>query len=64
MVKLHEGETAYWIPFIAVADVDAQVARAQELGAKVLVAPVDVPQGRASVIRDPQGAALALFQTR
>lgn len=64
MVKLHEGEAAYWIPFIAVADVDAQVARAQELGAKVLVAPVDVPQGRASVIRDPQGATLALFQTR
>ena len=64
MVKLAADQPAHWIPFIAVTDTDQQVARAVALGAQVLVPPVDVPQGRAAVLRDPQGAVLALFQTR
>lgn len=63
LVQSEAGHPAYWIPFFAVDNVDAQTARAQELGAQVLVPPIQVPQGRASVVRDPQGAVIALFQT-
>jgi predicted enzyme related to lactoylglutathione lyase len=63
MVKLAGAGTAHWIPFFAVDNVDEQAAHAVTLGAKVLVPPVTVPRGRAAVIADPQGAAVALFQT-
>lgn len=64
MVKLAPEQPAYWIPFFAVPDTDQQVARAVALGAKVVVPPIDVPAGRAAVLLDPQGAAIALFQSR
>jgi uncharacterized protein len=34
----------------------------RELGGDVLAGPFDVPGGRISVVRDPQGAAFALFE--
>ena len=63
MVKLDDDKPAHWIPFFAVDHIDQQVTRAESLGAKVLVPPINVPRGRAAVISDPQGAVFALFQT-
>ena len=46
-----------------VRDADAATAKAKELGAKVYVEPMTMENvGRWSVIADPQGAVLALFQ--
>ena len=36
--------------------------RVRELGGDTLVGPLDIGDGRISVVRDPQGAAFALFE--
>jgi len=47
---------ARWGITLAVEDADATAARAQELGGKVLIPPVDAPWVRTTVIADPAGA--------
>jgi len=47
---------ARWGVTFAVEDADATAARAAELGGTVLIAPVDAPWVRTTVIADPQGA--------
>lgn len=45
-----------WTPYVQVKDVDATIAKATKLGAKVAVPPGDVPGvGRIAVFVDPQG---------
>jgi uncharacterized protein len=51
-----------WGVYITVADTDATVARATELGAEVVVPPEDIPNvGRFAWLRDPQGAVFAVI---
>ncbi|WP_433854942.1 VOC family protein [Streptomyces kronopolitis] len=55
---------AHWLPYFAVADVDATAARAAESGGMLLVPPTDVPAGpRVAVIRDPQGGSFGIHRT-
>jgi predicted enzyme related to lactoylglutathione lyase len=61
-----DGDTpgSYWLPYLGVDDVDASAAKAQELGAGVIVPPADIPDiGRFSVITDPTGAAVGLYKS-
>ena len=52
-----------WLEYIAVKDVDGSTRNARELGAKVLMEPMDIPNiGRFSVLADPTGAVIALFK--
>jgi predicted enzyme related to lactoylglutathione lyase len=52
----------HWAEYIAVANVDDVTKRAEKLGAQVHMPPADIPNvGRFSVVRDPTGAAIALF---
>jgi predicted enzyme related to lactoylglutathione lyase len=53
---------SHWNVCFAVADCDATVARARELGASVTSEPVDVPIGRFASLADPQGASFAIMQ--
>ena len=46
----------HWSVTFAVDDADATARKAEELGGKVLVAPVDAPWVRTTVLADPQGA--------
>lgn len=57
------GETLpHWMSYIAVDDVDASAALVTELGGKVCVPPMDIPNtGRFTVITDPTGATLSLI---
>jgi predicted enzyme related to lactoylglutathione lyase len=56
------GARPHWLGYVAVPDVDATTARAQELGATVMVPPTDIPTvGRYSVLADPQGASIAAY---
>jgi predicted enzyme related to lactoylglutathione lyase len=58
-----EGMPAYWGVYFAVADCDATVAQAQELGANLLNGPMDVPEvGRMAALMDPQGAAFSVIK--
>jgi hypothetical protein len=50
------GVLPHWSVTFAVDDADATAARAAELGGQVVVAPVDAPWVRMTVITDPQGA--------
>jgi predicted enzyme related to lactoylglutathione lyase len=57
------GTPPHWATYIAVDDVDARLAKCQELGAKVIVPPMDVPTvGRMAMIQDPQGATVWIFR--
>lgn len=56
------GVPPHWGAYVTVTDVDATVAKAESLGGQALVPAMDIPQvGRFAVIRDPQGAALAVI---
>jgi predicted enzyme related to lactoylglutathione lyase len=52
----------HWSVCFAVADCDATLARARELGAQVVAEPVDMPIGRFAALIDPQGAWFTLMQ--
>jgi uncharacterized protein len=57
------GAPPHWLAYVAADDVDALTKKAESLGAKTYVAPMDIPTvGRFSVIADPQGAVIALFK--
>jgi predicted enzyme related to lactoylglutathione lyase len=46
-----------------VDDVDARLAKCKEMGATVLVDPMDIPKvGRMALIQDPQGSVIWLFK--
>jgi len=51
------------MPYFSVDDCDAIVERAKGLGAEVLSPPKDIPDtGRFAVLKDPQGAAVAVIK--
>jgi predicted enzyme related to lactoylglutathione lyase len=63
MMKAHGGTPPSWLSYVAVANVDTVTAKAQGLGAKVLVEPRDVKgAGRFSVLMDPQNGVFALYK--
>jgi predicted enzyme related to lactoylglutathione lyase len=60
-----QGIPPSWQSYVSVESVDRSAERAAELGATVLMQPFEVMQaGRMAVIRDPTGAALALWEPR
>lgn len=55
-----KGMPPMWGAYVTVNDVDATARTAEQLGAKLLVAPRDIPKvGRFCVIQDPQGAVIS-----
>lgn len=51
-----------WVPYAQVQDVAVATEQAVELGAKVLRKQARGPAGEFSIVRDPGGAAIALWQ--
>lgn len=52
----------YWLVYFGVDDVDASTAAAVRAGGSEMVAPMDFPGGRMSMIKDPQGAIFGLLR--
>lgn len=53
----------HWAIYIGVDDVDARLEKCKNLGAKVLVDPMDIPEiGRMALLQDPQGATFWIFK--
>jgi uncharacterized protein len=53
---------SYWQNYFAVADADATVAKALQLGATVIMEPMDAPGiGRMAALLDPQGAGFSVI---
>ncbi len=58
-----QGVPPHWATYLAVDDVDARLKKCQELGATVVVPPMDIPTvGRMALISDPHGAHIWLFK--
>ena len=55
------GDSPQWVVYFEVADADAAVARAQELGAEVVLPVTATPQGPMATLRDPQGATFSVI---
>jgi predicted enzyme related to lactoylglutathione lyase len=56
------GDDVGWLPYVQVDDVDAATQKAVKLGAALLKEKSRGPAGEFSVVRDPGGAAIALWQ--
>lgn len=57
------GAPPHWNGYVAVDDVDATLAKAVGLSAKVYVPAMSLPgTGRFAIIGDPQGAAISLYK--
>lgn len=64
MKQMIPGAPSAWLAYVNVDDVKASTAKARSLGATVLKDVTEVPgMGWFSVISDPTGAALGLWQT-
>ena len=61
--QMTPGAPSAWLAYVTVDDVKAATAKAKSLGARVVADVTEVPQmGWFSVITDPTGAALGLWQ--
>lgn len=55
------GSAPHWELYFEVADAEAAVARAQELGGEVVSPVTATPQGPMATLRDPQGATFSVI---
>jgi predicted enzyme related to lactoylglutathione lyase len=53
-----------WLPYVEVGDVQRATERASELGAAVLLAPREGPEGWRSVVTTPAAGDLAFWQPK
>ena len=53
-----------WLPYVEVAGIAAATERARRLGASVMLEPREGPTGWRSVVSVPDGAELALWQSK
>lgn len=59
------GMPSAWLAYVSVDDVAASTAKAKQLGAQVMKDVTEIPDmGSFSVLVDPTGAAIALWQTK
>lgn len=59
------GAPPYWGGYVSVDDVDAIAKKVEELGGRVLVPPMDIPEvGRFATFQDPQGAIISAITNK
>jgi predicted enzyme related to lactoylglutathione lyase len=58
---LPEGVPSHWSVYFAVDDADASLARATELGGRVVDPAQDTPYGRLATVADPAGAQFKIL---
>jgi hypothetical protein len=57
-----EPMKSHWMSYVAVDNVDDAASRVFDLGGKICVPPMDIPNvGRFCVVSDPTGATLSLI---
>jgi hypothetical protein len=50
-----------WLVYFGVEDLDASLAKLDELGGSKLAGPIDITMAKIAVVADPQGAVFALY---
>jgi predicted enzyme related to lactoylglutathione lyase len=59
------GVPSFWLAYVLVEDIGAATKKAAALGAKIVKDSIEVPDmGWLSIIEDPTGAALGLWQAK
>lgn len=61
MFPADDDTPPHWLVYFAVADADATMRRAIQLGGAAVSQPRDTPQGRIVVLTDPHGAVFAVI---
>ncbi len=62
---LSQGVPPHWLPHVNVTNVDETTKRATQNGGKVIREPFDaMDAGRLSILRDPTGAVVAMWQAK
>lgn len=57
------GMPTAWLAYVGVEDINASTEKAKQLGATVQKEPAEIPHvGWFSILQDPTGATIALFQ--
>jgi predicted enzyme related to lactoylglutathione lyase len=56
------ADRSTWLPYVEVDDIAAVTARAQQLGATVLLEPREGPAGWRCVVATPAGGEIAFWQ--
>ena len=54
----------YVTVYVEVNDIGAYLAKAQELGGKKIVGPIDIPTGSFAWMADPEGTVIGLFKPK
>jgi predicted enzyme related to lactoylglutathione lyase len=55
------GAPPHWLVYFAVEEIDAALAKAEELGGTRMAGPIDIGIAKIGVVADPQGAVFALY---
>lgn len=61
---LAQGARPAWVPYLAVADIEASLPAMQAEGGRVLMPRTDIAQGSFAMLADPQGAPFYLMQPK
>ncbi|HEY4452072.1 MAG TPA: VOC family protein [Solirubrobacteraceae bacterium] len=61
MRALTPGTPPAWLVYFGIEDIDAGIARVEELGGAKLIGPIDIRIAKLAVVQDPQGALFALY---
>jgi predicted enzyme related to lactoylglutathione lyase len=59
---LQDGEPTAWLVYFATSSCDEAAAGVREAGGQVMAGPMAVTVGKIAIVRDPQGAVLALYE--
>ena len=63
MKQMMPGAPSSWLPYVIVDDIKQSTEKAKSLGARVVKDVTDIPgRGSFSIITDPTGAALGMWQ--
>ncbi len=63
--QMMPGAPSAWMPYVLVDDIQAATKKAKSLGATILKDVTEVPDmGSLSILKDPTGAVIGLWQTK
>jgi hypothetical protein len=62
MKQMIPGAPSSWVPYVLVSDIEADTKRAESLGATLMVPVTDIGMGKLSILTDPTGAPVGLWQ--
>jgi predicted enzyme related to lactoylglutathione lyase len=55
------GVPPHWLVYFGIDDLDAGLAKVEELGGTKHAGPIDIGMAKIGIVQDPQGAAFALY---